>query len=311
MLRQFRNCPYIVHTIGWSSGMLLELIPLSLLSFMNQLVTRKRRLSLFQVAKVLWGVLSALEVIHGCGVVHRDVKAENILVAVSRCGECMDFGIVCDKCKFTVKLADFIDAVYVGNGDGRKSSPIQGESEAPLAPTQRDGLTRIERPIPKKAGTAPYASPEAEAGKALHLASDMWSVGILALELLHMSLPGPQNPRTPGEFVVNPYRRQDGANGATSGKQLFRPKATLPSEDAFRQTNQASQKTVDPSQQATSTTSASSTATGTLSWAWLATLIDQCLSVNAEERPSAADALRLFPEVLRRKAEAGFAKRGS
>ena len=165
ILRAFDGKCNVVQTFGWCRGILLEYVPFSLLSFMNGLIVRGRELSYLQQQTIMKGVLTALKGVHAAGYVHRDVKAENVLLSVVRCRECISFGIVCQRCDVSVKLADFADCVRL-NPDGRCRE-----------------MARV--------GTAPYAAPEIEAEKLFSTAADIWSVGILALEMAHMQLPLP------------------------------------------------------------------------------------------------------------------------
>ena len=94
-------------------------------------------------------ICAALEAAHAEGVVHRDVKPSNILLAADG----------------TVKVADFGIAVSGGQ------------------PAER--LTRTGVAV----GTFEYAAPEQAAGTAVEPRSDLYSVGVLCYELLTGRLP--------------------------------------------------------------------------------------------------------------------------
>ena len=104
-----------------------------------------------RVRTVASDVLDALGAAHAAGVLHRDVKPANLLVA--------DGG--------TVKIADFGIA---------KADPIQGERSAsdPSPPTMTGQLL----------GTPSYLPPERVAGHAAMPASDLWALGVVLWEAL-------------------------------------------------------------------------------------------------------------------------------
>lgn len=168
VLSDFDGVPHIVQTFGrYKNGILLEHYPMSLLAFMNMLLLRRSRLSHGQIKDVVKGVLSALVAVHARGYVHRDVKAENILVNAQRCRSCVQFGTVCNECSLSqVALADFADCYHLG------------------AQLVHSG---------HRVGTAPYAAPEIEHELEYSFEADVWSVGILTCEMMLMQLPTAHN----------------------------------------------------------------------------------------------------------------------
>jgi serine/threonine protein kinase len=166
LLSTFGHIPNVVRTFGWFKGIILEHFPLSLLALMNMLLLRRSRLGEGQIRQVLECILTALRHLHEAHFVHRDIKAENVLVNVQRCRSCIQFGTVCKECSLAqVVLADFADCYDL-------SSSADFVSE---------GLPAV--------GTAPYAAPEVEHELPFSCAADIWSVGILASEMLLMQLP--------------------------------------------------------------------------------------------------------------------------
>lgn len=101
-------------------------------------------------------IVSALVVAHGAGVIHRDLKPDNILVARHH-GQSI------------VKMLDFGIAKVVGNG------PIAVDPHL-----TRQGVVY---------GTPQYLSPEQAAGHVVDERSDLYSLGIILYELLSGGLP--------------------------------------------------------------------------------------------------------------------------
>ncbi|CUG62934.1 protein kinase, putative [Bodo saltans] len=189
LLSTFGHIPNIVRTFGWFKGIILEHFPLSLLALMNMLLLRRSRLGEKQIRQVLEAILTALHHLHDAHFVHRDVKAENVLVNVHRCRQCIQFGTVCKECSLAqVALADFADCHELK------------ESGSPA--------TFISSSLPA-VGTAPYAAPEIEHELPFSCAADIWSVGILASEMLLMQLPNrTSNPTGRTGHLVHPSTRK-------------------------------------------------------------------------------------------------------
>jgi len=105
---------------------------------------------------ILEQVCGSLEEAHGRGIVHRDLKPDNV-VLVERAGQ-KDF----------VKVLDFGIAK-------RTTAPDEGESRL----TQQGMVV----------GTPPYMSPEQFAGRSVDARSDIYSLGVMAYEMLTGKLP--------------------------------------------------------------------------------------------------------------------------
>jgi serine/threonine protein kinase len=164
LLESLPDCKHIVQVLGWRRGIVMEFMPHSLLSFMNHLTLRGRRISRKQRVDIITGVVTALHALHSMRRVHRDVKAENVLIAANRCAACKPLGVYCEQCSVLTKLTDFADA-----------------TELPPHTEVHSGTPAV--------GTMPYAAPEIEAEAPFSYAADMWAVGILATELRLMELP--------------------------------------------------------------------------------------------------------------------------
>jgi tRNA A-37 threonylcarbamoyl transferase component Bud32 len=102
-------------------------------------------------------VCGALDEAHGKGIIHRDLKPENIILT-NRAGE-----------TDVVKVLDFGIAARSESADAQKEQKL----------TQQGMVL----------GTPPYMSPEQFTGKALDLRSDVYSLGVMAYEMLTNRLP--------------------------------------------------------------------------------------------------------------------------
>ncbi|MEB2310311.1 MAG: serine/threonine-protein kinase [Sorangiineae bacterium] len=110
-----------------------------------------------RMLKIMRQVCGALDEAHKQGIIHRDLKPENI-VLTERAGE-KDF----------VKVLDF--------GIAARSESADAQKEAKLT---QQGMVL---------GTPPYMSPEQFTGKALDMRSDIYSLGVMAYEMLTAQLP--------------------------------------------------------------------------------------------------------------------------
>ena len=127
--------------------LVMELVPgVDLSTYLG----RHGRMSPAQVVRVLRQLLAALGAAHGAGVLHRDLKPDNIRV----------FATAQDP--LNVKLLDFGIARH-------------GVTEASIASVTRTGQI---------IGTPRYMSPEQLAERDLTPASDIYSLGIVAFEML-------------------------------------------------------------------------------------------------------------------------------
>ncbi|GAC1589855.1 MAG: hypothetical protein NVS3B21_06890 [Acidimicrobiales bacterium] len=107
-----------------------------------------------RVRQMALDVLAALGAAHEAGVLHRDVKPANLLVAADGSIKIGDFGIA-------------------------KADPVSGERSpgetAPLSPPTMTGQIF---------GTPSYLAPERVAGKPATPASDVWALGVVCWEAL-------------------------------------------------------------------------------------------------------------------------------
>jgi serine/threonine-protein kinase len=114
-------------------------------------------LSSERTVKILRQICGALEEAHKLGIVHRDLKPDNVILT-DRAGE-SDF----------VKVLDFGIAARTESKDQAQEQKL----------TQQGMVL----------GTPPYMSPEQFTGKALDKRSDIYSLGVMAYEMLTGRLP--------------------------------------------------------------------------------------------------------------------------
>jgi serine/threonine protein kinase len=110
-----------------------------------------------RVVKIMRQTCGALDEAHLQGIVHRDLKPDNI-VLTDRAGE-----------------TDFVKVLDFGIAARRESADAQKEQKL----TQQGMVL----------GTPPYMSPEQFTGKALDARSDVYSLGVMAYEMLVGKLP--------------------------------------------------------------------------------------------------------------------------
>jgi serine/threonine-protein kinase len=152
--------PHIVKTVEfgqWEGRLYLamEFLAGRSLAALLDAAPRKNggRLTIRRTIAIMRPVFEALEYAHGLGVVHRDLKPDNIMVVPGR-------GLFAREC---VKLLDFGIAKLVDGGQvpGRK-------------------LTQVGMVL----GTPGYMSPEQAAGQKADVRSDLYSCGVILYEML-------------------------------------------------------------------------------------------------------------------------------
>jgi serine/threonine protein kinase len=110
-----------------------------------------------EVIEVALQVADALAVAHKAGIVHRDVKPENIMLREDGVVKVVDFGVA--------KLTDRTTKIDCEDPTLRKTSP--------------DTIV----------GTVAYISPEQLEGKGIDARADVWSLGVCLYEMLARRLP--------------------------------------------------------------------------------------------------------------------------
>lgn len=125
-----------------------------------------------EILEIIIQIASALDDAHTAGIVHRDIKPDNIIIRPSGLAKILDFGIA--------KLADANPA----NVSSEDATAIKAQSTSP-------GMI---------IGMANYMSPEQAKGQTVDARSDIYSFGVVLYEMISGHLPF--NGETPMEIIA-------------------------------------------------------------------------------------------------------------
>jgi serine/threonine-protein kinase len=132
--------------------------------------------SLNQIASILEQVASGLSIAHDVGIIHRDIKPDNILIDDHYNAYLTDFGLA-------KNLA--VGSVTSEGGESLQKLIEQQEEFFEIAPQSTLYITDKERLM----GTPAYLAPEQIENGTAHIQTDIYSLGITVFEMLTGTLP--------------------------------------------------------------------------------------------------------------------------
>ena len=129
------------------------------------------QLNLREIVDISLQVASALRAAHEAGIVHRDMKPENIMLRSDGVVKVLDFGLA----KLTEK----------GEGETRRGS--EESTTSTLSPRPPVSLSVTSPGVIM--GTVTYMSPEQARGEPVDARTDVWSLGVILYEMLSRDVP--------------------------------------------------------------------------------------------------------------------------
>ncbi len=129
----------------------------------GELLTRaqKNQLKEKDIARIFYQIMSGVAYIHGIGIVHRDLKLENVL-------------FLTEEPNSPIKIIDFGFSVFMG-----KNNEMSKEKESESQDPKKGGFKRLK----SKVGTLYYISPEIIKGN-YDEKCDIWACGVILYILL-------------------------------------------------------------------------------------------------------------------------------
>ncbi len=131
--------------------------------------------------RVIRAIAQALRALHAVGVVHGDLKPGNVMFAADGTPKLVDFGVaLLDGRRVVPTESSDVSSLRSGTTLAVDRSPTNADTLWALA----DDAVGVEaRTLPVVCGTPAYMAPELLEGELPTPASDVWAVGVLAVEL--------------------------------------------------------------------------------------------------------------------------------
>jgi serine/threonine-protein kinase len=137
---------------------------------------------------VIRGIVRAMRALHAAGVVHGDLKPGNVMFADDGTTKLVDFGVALLDGRRLLPTES-------GGDSGVRSGSTQPDARVPAVPDAVSERGRREPPSaaahPVVCGTPAYMAPELLDGQLPTPASDIWAIGVLAVELVTGRQPFP------------------------------------------------------------------------------------------------------------------------
>jgi len=167
-------------------------------------VSRKKYLSPDEALPIADAIAAAVDYAHGCGILHRDLKLQNVFLSAVPEGaqvKILDFGlariageVMHEEERRTAALHLTEDRKLTAEEGGTKTFISEaGETCGELATAERDRLTLAGTLM----GTPGYIAPEIWKGAEATPASDIFSFGVLVFEMLVGQMPFPDPSHKP------------------------------------------------------------------------------------------------------------------
>ncbi|NNE99345.1 MAG: protein kinase, partial [Pyrinomonadaceae bacterium] len=142
----------------------------------------KNKLRFDEALNIATQIASALDAAHSAGIVHRDIKPDNVMIRKDGIVKILDFGIA-------KLLGGLGDSVTGRRGDAKPTAAGEDDNtliaasprpQVPVSPKTTPGMI---------IGTANYMSPEQAKGKEVDSRTDIFSFGVLLYQMISGDLP--------------------------------------------------------------------------------------------------------------------------